>query len=53
MFKVKEFPVRIFDETGDYVGWDICELEILEGVTLNGTDIMPDDFDDNGRLIIL
>jgi hypothetical protein len=53
LFTTKEYPTRVFDETGDSVGWEFVEVVILEGITFNGMDLSEDDFDENDRLVYL
>jgi hypothetical protein len=51
MFVKVLVPSPIFDEGGNRDGYEDVEITVLEGVTLNGHMLDPEDFDSRGRLV--
>ena len=41
---------RTFGPDGDSIGYEEFPVTVLKGVTLNGSYIMPEDFDRDGRI---
>lgn len=50
MFVTTYLPERVFDTSGNTVDRRMVPVLTLEGVTLNGSPILPDDFTESGVL---